>query len=182
MRKILAYVGLSIAVAVVAGAVMLSYSVSRAGQSMSGVIVRYDEAALDVVDQPGTTTTLKIDRVVAPGPSWIVVSQIAMGPTKGMMDKDEKSTPSTAPAPVERVLAVARVGKGELRDVLIPLAAGVPLTRMVSVTLHSDSGVRGTFEFDMNQFAESPDKPYFRQAAPGLDHSPLQLGRGVRVQ
>lgn len=179
MKKLLAYVGLFAAVALVTGAIMLSYQVMQGGQSMSGVVVKYNEAALDVAEQPGTTTTLKIDRVVAPGPSWIVVSQVTMGETRGMMSKPD---PDAAPAPKPRVLAIARVGAGEARDLVIRLEPGVPLTRMLLVTLNSDRGVVGTFEFDMDRFAESPDKPYFRASKPGLVQTPLQLGRTVLVK
>jgi hypothetical protein len=171
-------VGLVAGVALVTGAVMLSYTATRDGQAMSGVIIRHDEAALDVADQPGATATLKIDRVMAPGPSWIVVSQVTMGATRGMMDKPD---PNAAPAPEPLVIAVVPVGAGESRDLIVPLSAGIPLTRMVSVVLHADRGTAGAFEWDMNRFAESPDKPYFRLAEDGM-YSSLQLGRQVEVQ
>jgi len=178
-RRILSYVGLAAAVALVTGAVLLSYTVTRNGQSMSGVIVRYDEAALDVADQPGTTATLKIDRVVAPGPSWIVVTQNIMGPTRGMMEPEP--APSATPLPKARVLAIVAVGAGEARDLIAPLDPGAPLTPMLLVVLHADRGIPGVFEYDMDRFAESPDKPYFRESRT-LAHTPLQLGRTVPVQ
>lgn len=178
MRKLLAYVGLIAAVALVTGAAMLSYNVTRDGQSMSGVLVRYDEAALDVADQPGAVSELKIDRVVAPGPSWIVVSQVTMGATRGMMEEPD---PDAAPAPEPKILAVAAVGPGEGRDLIVKLDASVPTTRMLSVVLHADRGSAGTFEWDMNRFAESPDKPYFRFAEDGA-YSAVQLGMGVLVE
>lgn len=178
MRGILTYVGLAAAVALVTGAALLSYTVSRDGQSMSGVIVDYDEAALDVADQPGTTATLKIHRVVAPGPSWIVVSQVTMGDTIGMMEEPDPDAP---PAPKPRVLAIVAVGRGEARDLIVRLEPGESLTPMLSVVLHADRGIPGAYEFDMDRFAESPDKPYFRESE-GLVHTPLQLGRTVLVQ
>jgi hypothetical protein len=179
LRTILAYVGLTAAVALVTGAALLSYNVTQSGQSMSGVIVDYDEAALDVASQPGASSTLKIHRVVAPGPSWIVVSQVTMGATRGMMSKPD---PNAAPAPEPRILAIVAVPKGEARDVIATLEPGVPLTQMLSVVLHADRGVIGTYEFDMNRFAESPDKPYFRESEDGVVHTPLQLGQNVEVQ
>ena len=179
LREVLTYVGVAVAAALVTGAIMLSYSVTSSGQSMSGVIVRYDEAALDVAEQPGVTSTLKIDRVVAPGPSWIVVSQVVMGPTRGMMDPEPKPSSSATATPSARVLAVVPVDQGEARDLIIPLEPGVEVTPMLLVVLHADRGVPGTFEWDMNRFPESPDKPYFRQPEVGLTHTPLQLGRTV---
>jgi hypothetical protein len=178
VRKLLAYVGLAAAVALVTSAAMLSYTVTRDGQSMSGVIVRYEEAALDVADQPGAFSELKIDRVVAPGPSWIVVSQVTMGATRGMMEEPD---PNAAPAPEPRILAVAAVGPGEARDLVVKLDTRVRTTRMLSVVLHADRGNTGAFEWDMNRFAESPDKPYFRLAE-GANYSPVQLGMNVLVQ
>lgn len=178
-RTALAYGGLSAAVALVTGAALLSYTVTRNGQSMSGVIVDYDEAALEVANQPGTASTLKIHRVVAPGPSWIVVKQVTMGATRGMMSKPD---PNAKPAPTARVLAIVAVNAGEVRDVIVRLEPGVPLTQMLSVVLHADRGVVGAYEFDMDRFAESPDKPYFREAEDGVVHTPLQLGANVVVQ
>lgn len=78
------YGGVTLAVALVSGATLLSYRVVTEGQSMSGIVVKATEADLAVAEQPGATATLKIDRVLAPGPSWVVISQVIMGPTKGM--------------------------------------------------------------------------------------------------
>jgi hypothetical protein len=36
-----------------------------------------------------------------------------------------------------------------------------PTTEKVIVALHGDKGTPGTFDFDMEAFAASPDKPYF---------------------
>lgn len=172
------YVGITLGVALVTGAALLSYRIYQQGQSMTGILVHYNEAALDIVDQPGTTHTLKVDRVLAPGPSWIVVTQVVMGPVRGMMS-EEPSTPVVMPR--GRVLAIVAVPKGEMRDVIVPLDPGTPLTRMVSVVLHADRGIIGSYEFDMDDFADSPDKPYFREAQ-DKNHSPLQLGREVAVE
>lgn len=177
-REVLLYGGVAAAVALVSGAAMLSYIVTRDGQSMSGVIVKYGEAALDVAEQPGATATLKIHRVVAPGPSWIVVSQVTMGATRGMMSEPD---PDAAPAPKPKLLAIVQLGRGEYSDVIVKLQPGVPLTRMLSVVLQADRGIVGTFEYDMDRFAESPDKPYFREARDGA-HSPLRLGAEVLVK
>jgi hypothetical protein len=95
-----------------------------------------------------------------------------------MMDEPD---PDAAPAPEPRVLAIVPVKAGEARDLVIPLDPQVPLTQMLSVVLHADRGVVGSFEFNMDRFAESPDKPYFREPE-GLVHTPLQLGRNVLVK
>jgi len=179
LRGLLAYVGLAAAVALTTGAVLLSYTVTRDGQSMSGVIVKYDEAALDVMpEQPGITSTIRVDRVVAPGPSWVVISQVVMGPTRGMMEPEPVEDPNAPPLPAAKVLAIVAVGPGESRDLIIPLDPSAEVTPMLMVVLHADRGVPGLFEFDMDRFAESPDKPYFRQSEKGI-HTPLQLGANV---
>jgi len=179
VKRFLMYAGITLGVAVVTAAAMLSYSIYQEGQSMTGILVHYDEAALDVADQPGVTDSLKVDRVLAPGPSWIVVTQVVMGPLRGMMEP-EPAAP-VEPMPKGRVLAIVAVPAGEMRDVVVPLEPGTPLTKMVSVVLHADRGILGTYEYDMDRFEDSPDKPYFREAQ-DKTYSPLQLGRDVEVQ
>jgi len=179
MKRFLMYAGIAVGVAVVTGAAILSYRLYQEGQSMTGILVHYDEAALDVADQSGATDSIKVDRVLAPGPSWIVVTQVIMGPTRGMMDPEP--TAPAAPMPKGRVLAIVAVPAGEMRDVIVPLEPGVPLTTLLSVVLHADRGIPGTYEYDMDRFDDSPDKPYFREAQ-DRSYSPLQLGREVKVR
>ncbi|HEX9092893.1 MAG TPA: hypothetical protein VF902_02820, partial [Coriobacteriia bacterium] len=83
-----------------------------------------------------------VDRVLAPGASWVVVH----------VDMDGK--------PGERV-GFAHVDGGESRDISVPLDPKIMLTEKVLVALHADRGIAGTLEFDMDKFATSPDKPYF---------------------
>ncbi len=171
------YVGIMLGVALVTAAGLVSLKAIREGQSMSGIVVKYNEAALDVEQQPGVSSTLKVDRIVAPGPSWVVVTQVVMGPTKGMGESDKPAAPAGA-MPTPRILAVVAVPAGESRDLIIPLDPGVPVTQMLRVALHADRGIAGTFEWDMTKFAESPDKPYFREPLQAV-HSPLELSVAV---
>jgi hypothetical protein len=179
VRKIWMYVGITLGVALVTGAALVSYNAMQRGQSMSGIVVKFNEAALNVEEQPGATTTLKIDRVLAPGPSWIVIQQIVMGPPRGMGSEE----PTTPPAPMvkPRILAIVAVPAGESRDLIVPLDPSVPLTQMLRVVLHADRGVVGKFEWDMNRFAESPDKPYYRSPEGGA-YSPLEVSIAVQVK
>lgn len=109
---------------------------------MLGVVVAGKNAALEVKDQPGITTTLVVDRVLAPGDSWVVVH----------LDMDGK--------PGERV-GLAHVDGGETRNVSVKFDPKVKITEKVLVALHADRGIAGELEFDMENFAASPDKPYF---------------------
>ena len=69
MRRILAYVGLAIAVATVTAAVRLSYQVTTHGQAMSGAIVAFEGAALELTDAQEASDSVTVDRVVAPDDS-----------------------------------------------------------------------------------------------------------------
>ncbi len=50
---------------------------------------------------------------------------------------------------------------GERADVVVMLDDDAMMTDRLIVALHADRGKRGVFEFDMDHFMKSPDKPYF---------------------
>jgi len=124
-------------------AVWFSVSLSGQDRPMTGVVTAPGTAALEVQDQLGVVGALKVDRVLAPSDSWVVVYQQGMGGMTG-----------------QRVGLVS-VRAGETLDLLVPFDKGVRLTDDVVVVLQADKGIPGTFEFDAGRFAESPDKPYF---------------------
>jgi hypothetical protein len=142
MNKFLKIAGIIIAVIATAGVSAYAYAASRGEAKMLGVVVAAKNAALEVKDQPGVTSTLVVDRVLAPGASWVVVH----------LDMDGK--------PGERV-GILHVDGGESSNLTVPLDPKVKLTEKLLVALHADRGVAGTFEFDMDKFETSPDKPYF---------------------
>lgn len=142
MNKLLKVAGIAIAVLATAGASAYAYGASRGEAKMLGVVVAGKNAALEAKDQPGAASTLVVDRVLAPGDSWVVVH----------LDMDGK--------PGERV-GLAHVDGGESRNVVVKLDPKVKLTEKVLVALHADRGIADKLEFDMDNFAASPDKPYF---------------------
>jgi len=111
---------------------------------MIGAVVAEGGAVIEVEDQPGERERIMVDRVVAPDYSWVVVHNA--GEEEGM------------PGPK---VGITRVGKGESRDVAVELERGVDLTEELLVVMHVDRGIRDRFEFDMEYFDKSPDKPYF---------------------
>jgi hypothetical protein len=155
MKRLLQIAGVVLTVVAVVGAGAYAYAASRGPAKMLGVVVAAKNAAFEVRDQPGAFTTLAVDRVLAPGPSWVVVH----------LDMDGK--------PGARV-GLTHVGGGESRAVIVVLDPKVELSEKLLVALHADRGVVGAFEFDMERFDSSPDKPYFVDG--------MELAKAVRVR
>jgi hypothetical protein len=108
---------------------------------MVGVVVAEENVALEVEDQVGAEGELAVSQVLAPDDSWIVVHL------------DDDGMPGMR-------IGLLRVEEGESRDLIVELDEPV-MTENVIVALHADRGQRGVFEFDMDAFMQSPDKPYF---------------------
>jgi hypothetical protein len=108
---------------------------------MVGVVVAEENVSLEIEDQVGAEGELAVSRVLAPDDSWIVVHL------------DEGGMPG-------KRIGLLRVEEGESLDLSVPLDESVT-TPNVIVALHADRGQRGQFEFDMDEFMRSPDKPYF---------------------
>jgi hypothetical protein len=155
MNKLLKIAAILLVVLAIGGIGAYAYASSQGETKMLGVVVAARNAALEVADQPGAGSTLTVDRTLAPGGSWVVVH----------LDMDGK--------PGKRV-GLAHVDAGESRDVTVELDTSVTLTDKVLVALHADRGVAGTFEFDMDKFDTSPDKPYFVDG--------MELASAVRVR
>jgi hypothetical protein len=116
-----------------------------------GAITTEDRVNLVVSDQMDATESVVIDIVEVPRDSWVVVHQMAGGMAADGMD---------GAMPGKRI-GLTQVPAGESRDVVVELDPEVPLTAELLVVLHVDSGLRGEFEFDMDDMMHSPDKPYF---------------------
>ena len=143
MRRFAIIAAAAVGVVVFAALTVWTIGQARAHDYMMvGVIVAEDNVALEVSDQPGVTGTLVVDEVLAPDDSWLVVH----------LDDDGM--------PGMRV-GVTGVPAGVSRDVLIDLDEDAMLTDDVIIALHADRGRRGEFEFAMDAFHRSPDKPYF---------------------
>jgi hypothetical protein len=155
MNRLLKIAGIVLAVVTIAGAATYAYTASRGETKMLGVVVAAKNAAFDVRDQPGVFTTIAVGPVLAPGPSWVVVH----------LDMDGKPGPR---------VGLAHVDAGETRTVTVVLDPKIELTEKLLVALHADRGVTGAFEFDMDKFEASPDKPYFVDG--------MELAKAVRVR
>jgi hypothetical protein len=109
---------------------------------------------LTVIDQ------LVIDKVVAPGPSWVAVYLVA-----------DDGKPSALAGHVA-------VGAGETLGVTVPIAADMTLTDKILVALHADLGAAGVFEYTPGDFSGSIDKPYAAGEAE-LSRAVLLRGYGM---
>jgi hypothetical protein len=155
MNRLLKMALVLLAVLAVGGVGAYAYAASRGEAKMLGVVVAAKSAAFDVQDQPGAFTTIAVGPVLAPGPSWVVVH----------LDMDGKPGPR---------VGLAHVEAGETRAVTVVLDPTVDLTESLLVALHADRGVVGAFEFDMERFESSPDKPYFVDG--------MELAKAMRVK
>ena len=105
-----------------------------------GYVVAPDNAKLDLAEEQPGADELTVDRILTPGPAWIVVHA------------DDNGKPG------ERV-GLEHVDEGESRDVKVALD-GVT-TDNVIVAVHADRGTVDEFDFDMMNKEMSPDRPYF---------------------
>lgn len=110
-------------------------------EPMVGLVAAQGDALIEASDQPGAEGSVTIDRVVAPEGSWIVVH----------LDEDGK------PGPRIGLLAIEA---GEQFDVTVELDGEIESDSLI-VAVHGDRGTPGEFEFDMEDFEGSPDKPFF---------------------
>jgi len=120
------------------------YSFGMAGEDgkMLGLVVADENVDLEVAKHPGEADRITVDRVLAPGDSWVVVH----------LDEGEMPGPK---------IGITRVEKGVSRDVVVDLEPKFAPDDPLLVVLHGDRGIQDTFEFDMEYFEKSPDKPYF---------------------
>lgn len=98
--------------------------------------------ALNVSSRLMVLDGVVVDRVVAPGPAWVVVYLVG-----------------TDGRPNGRA-GFAAVPAGGSDGVAVPIDRGVVLTPRVLVVLHADRGAVGRLEFDPADFRGSPDRPY----------------------
>ncbi|MDO8964577.1 MAG: hypothetical protein Q7W30_08830 [Coriobacteriia bacterium] len=142
MKRFLNIIGVVLGVALTLGMTVYAFANASKADMMVGVVAAKQNAALEVMDQPGATGAITVARVLAPDRSWIVVH----------LDENGK--------PGKRV-GLQAVPTGESRDVQVKLDPSIKLTDKLLVALHADRGIVGTFEFKMDNFDASPDKPYF---------------------
>jgi len=137
-------------------------SLAEAGGAVVGdeIAVTADQAVLDVSDRLTVIDEIVVDRVVAPGPSWVVAYLV-----------------SNAGRPT-RVAGLVQVPAGESMSVVIPVAPDLELTDKLLVALQTDAGTPGVLDFVPSRFALSADKPY-AVAGTELSRSVLLRGYGM---
>jgi hypothetical protein len=107
-----------------------------------GVKAGTGSALIQLTDQPGSTQSVTVDRVVSPGPAWLVVHQ------------DDNGMPG-------KRLGYVAIPGGESASVVVTLSPSVKLTDSVLIAVHADRGTPGQLEFNMDDKVDSPDQPYF---------------------
>jgi hypothetical protein len=135
------------AVAVVALALAGCAGAAKAGDTGAapmkvGIRAQAAEASLKVDDQPGAADSLKVAAVKAPEAAWLAVH----------LDDGGK--------PGKRI-GIVSIPKGESTGVDVPLDRTQTLTDKVIVAVHADRANAGKFDFDMERFDASPDKPFW---------------------
>lgn len=108
-----------------------------------GYVAASSDAQLEISDT-ATADELVVDRVLAPGDAWIVVHLNDNG------------------KPGMRV-GLAHVPEGESLGVPVSLEEVTGDSLIVAV--HADKGAADEFDFDMEDPAGSPDRPYFVDGA-----------------
>jgi hypothetical protein len=156
MKRVFTYLGVAAAVALVIAAVQLSVWTTRVKPPMVGAVVARANVDLQAKPQPYGGQFV-VDRVLTPADSWVVVSGgIRQRSPGGSMAS------GAASATVEwAIIGIAHVPAGESRDVVVPLEPFARRGPQVRVSLYADRGTPGRFDFDMDRFQESMDKPLY---------------------
>jgi len=139
--RALGILGIAVAVLLTFAAVAYAATDGAMKKPMIGVVVAPANISLDVPDQPGAAGSLRVAEVRVPGPSWVVVHL------------DDNGKPGMR-------IGLQHVAAGTNANVRVALE-GDELTDELIVAVHADRGVADRFEFAMDQFEVSPDKPYF---------------------
>jgi len=135
--------GIAAAIVVILGLAAWGVANLSRGSVMSGVVTRTGAASVVVHDQLGVSDHILVDSVSAPDASWLVAYRVGMEGMPGAL------------------LGYVAVPKGVSRDISIPIDPEVRLTEFAIVSVNADRGIRGRFEFSMDRFEASPDKPYY---------------------
>lgn len=143
MKKLIKIAALVIAAALLGVITLYSFQAAAEGDGKKlGIVVADENVDLVATTHPGTDTTVVVDTVIAPDDSWVVVHLYEEG----------------MPGPK---IGITRVDRGESRNVAVELEGEFSADEPLLVVLHADRGIRDRFEFAMDYFDKSPDKPYF---------------------
>lgn len=142
MKRFFSIVGIILGVALTLGMTVYAFANAKDADDMLGIVVSERTASLEVMDQPGAEGSIMVDAVKVPRASWIAVHL------------DDKGMPG-------KRIGLKPIAAGEYKDLEVELDEGVELTDHLIVAVHADYGTIGVFEFDMERFEASADKPYF---------------------
>jgi hypothetical protein len=104
---------------------------------MIGVMVKPGAASLTLSDQHGVIHSIRIDRVLSPGPGWLIVQ------------------PEWNTGFRDTILGSSPVPAGESQNIVINLDPNVPLPGRIRVSLLADRGTLGKLEFSPGMAASS---------------------------
>ena len=135
--------GVAAGVAVVVAVTAWGFTNLSRGSVMSGVVTRAGAASVTARDQLGVSDHIVVDSVTAPERSWLVAYRVGMDGMPGAL------------------LGYVAIPAGVSHDVRVPIDPGIRLTEFAIISVNADRGVRGRFEFAMDRFEASPDKPYY---------------------
>jgi hypothetical protein len=128
-------------VAAVEVALLAALTYAGSGSAMAGIVVRRGAALVEADNQSGVMGSVRVVRVVAPSPSWVVVRL------------DDNGAPGM---PIGKRLVRA----GTITAFDIKLDGMGALSDVVWVSLFADGGKPGAFEANMADMTASPDKPF----------------------
>lgn len=142
MKRFFSIIGIILGVALSLGMTVYSFANAAEGSKMMGIVVNERTAALEVMDQPGAEESIMVSSVKVPRASWIAVHL------------DDNGMPG-------KRVGLKSIPAGTSSDVEVALDKGITLTDKLIVAVHADYGAIGQFEFAMDRFEASADKPYF---------------------
>lgn len=105
-----------------------------------GVEAPANSVLMLVEDQTVSDSALTVTYLITPSPSWVAVNEF------------EEGLPG-------RRIGLTHVGAGELQQIRVPLDSS-PKTQQVIVTVHSDVGEAGSFEYRTQDPLGSVDQPF----------------------
>jgi hypothetical protein len=142
MKRFLNIVGIVLGVSLTLVVAAYGLANAKEGGKMMGIVAAERTASVEVMDQPGAEGSIVVASVKVPRASWLAVHL------------DDNGMPG-------KRIGLKAIPAGTSKDVTVELDKNAKLTDKVIVAVHADYGTIGTFEFAMDRFESSADKPYF---------------------
>lgn len=142
MKRFLNILGIILGVSLTLAMTVYAFANAAKGGKMMGIVAAPRTASVEVMDQPGAEDSIMVASVKVPRASWIAVHL------------DDNGMPG-------KRIGLKAIPAGTSKDIEVELDKGAKLADKLIVAVHADYGAIGTFEFAMDRFDSSPDKPYF---------------------